>query len=268
VTDGTAGADIVQSAEGATFTELEETLIPYPDSFDLQRRNDTEYILRLRSGLGFERFIIESRISRFDNEDFSTLDSRLTSLVEWYHSTVYNINDELLEPETALVIDASAGPSGRIFAQLHANLAMVQEHLLYVDIYVLRGGWVYRYIGARNLLLSKMAASVADLAGAIPNRRDSFETAAEHIVLVARPKRSAMVHGERALVRSLVAAGELVQIIASILGSPMSTTKGRRYADVFDRQALAAIGVEGYDTVVASVFELHDQTTPEGGERV
>lgn len=266
MTDKTTGTELVRTAESTTFTELEETIIPYPDSFDLQCRNDTDYILRLRNGLRFERFIIESRISPFDNEDFSTLGSRLASLVEWYHSTVYNVNDDALEPENTLVLDAATGASGRIFEQLFANLRVVQEHLLYVDLYVIREMRVYRYIGARNLLLSKMTVSIADLALAIPERRDSFESAIEHIVMVARPKRSAMVHGERALIRSLVAAGELAQIITSIMGSPMSTIKGRRYADVFDRQALAAIGIEGHDTVVASVFELHDQTIAEGKE--
>ena len=48
--------------------------------------------------------------------------------------------------------------------------------------------------------------------------------------------------------------------MTSIWGSPLSTVKARKYTDVFDRAALAAIGIEGYDTVVAAIFELHDAT--------
>lgn len=266
MTDDISDTEMVRAAENATFSELEETIIPYPDSFDLQRRNDTDYILRLRNGLSFERFIIESRISAFDNEDFSTLHSRLAGLVEWYHSTVYNVNDDLLDAGNSLVLDAASGSSKGIFVQLHANLAVVKEHLLYVDVYVIRDGRVYRYVGARNLLLYKMTASVAQLVDAIVGAHDSFESATEHIVLVARPKRGAVVHGERALIRSLIAAGELAQIVTSILASPVSTVRGRRYTDVFDRPALATIGIEGYDAVVASIFELHDQMSGEREE--
>lgn len=240
-----------------SYLELEETLIPYPDSFDIQKSNETDYLLRVGRPFQYERLVLSSRFTTHDNEDYQTLQTRFAELVNWYHSTVYNFNDDVLEEENGLVFPTDIAASGAVFDQLHRNESAVRAHLLFNDIILVRDRCAYRYILERNSFILKGRCRETNLAECIIGADDLTCRSDEYLLLLSHPRRGAVVYGEKAYQASLLHAGELTQIIVAVASSQSKSLRVRKHSDCYDALLLAQIGLEGTGAVVAAVFEVH-----------
>lgn len=121
---------------------LEETLIPYPDSFDLQKNNETQYFLRLGNAYQFEKQILLSRSSKSDYDSLEMIAQNLAETIDWYHSTVYSLQKDILSDNEEILKKNNELASGNLFDILHKNFEMAKEMLLACDIILLKNGIV------------------------------------------------------------------------------------------------------------------------------
>ena len=243
-----------------SYLELEETLIPYPDSFDIQRNNETSYLLRVSKPFQYESLILSSRLTKYDNEDHTTIAARFTELVEWYHSTVYNFNDDVLGDENNIIFPPEIALSGALFNRLHANETAVRPHLMLNDLLLVRDGRVYRYILSRNQFILKGMCEASDITRHLIGGDALSGRADEYVLVLSHPRRGAIVYGEKSFQLGLQYAGELSQILISIAGSLGDGLRMRKHMSCYESGMLSAVGLEGGSIVVAAVFELHGTT--------
>ncbi|MCG2396460.1 hypothetical protein K4S31_12090 [Staphylococcus epidermidis] len=233
---------------------LEETLIPYPDSYDLQKNNEIQYITRIGKPYMFEKHILLSRSSIYDNEDLLLYEDNVKDLVDWYHSTVYNLNTDILD-ENNIVKSPSDFLINQTLERIHKNIENVQDHLLFNDIIVLKNNKVYKYLLNKNLLLQIYTYNSDEVTFRNDVEEQYFTNSNEVICILTNPKRAATILGEKSYQKSLISSGELSYIIKSQID--YTTIKLREVLYFYDFSWLAMLGYEDSDKVLTHIFEIH-----------
>ena len=245
------------SEDKNSYLELEETLIPYPDSFEIAKNNEISYILRLDNPYEYEKLILKSRVTKYDNEDYTTIGSRFKNLVNWYHSTVYNYNDEILDENNHLIFETSVAISKNIFEQLFVNKNMIKEQLFYNDLYLIKDNKFYRYILSRNSFIYRGTCNEQAIKDNIIFSDDLTHFADELLLILSNPKRGAKVYGERSYQNCIYTSGELAQIIVAIGSSKNSIFRMRKHINIYDLSLLNHLGIEDGNSIITSIFEIH-----------
>lgn len=239
-----------------SYLELEETLIPYPDSIDLAMDNNRAYMLRLMRPFKFEQQILLSRLTPYDNESYESIKKRLSEVVDWYHSTVYNYEDTILDKKNNLMKDSKDFLCGNIFQQLYCNMKSAKEYLFYTDLYLISHNKLYRYILSRNKFLFRRNIKKEILLNGIVDKDSMSDEADELIVLLAQPKRGSILYGEHAYQETLISAGALSQLI-QFLASSVSDLKMRMHNVFYDTIFLQSFGIEDDNSIPVAVYEIH-----------
>lgn len=250
---------IEQSSKSNTqdsFLELEETLIPYPNSIDIESSNEKKYMLRLERPFQFEQQLLLSRFTPYDNEDYSSLLNRFAAVVNWFHSTVYNYEDSVLDRSDSLLQDTSAFFFGPVLDQLASNHKAVKEVLFFNDLVLVSGSQYYRYILSRNQLLFRGTLDRNDLADQIIDSDGLTMQAEEMILVLAHPRRGSNIWGEHAYQKAMVSAGELLQII-QFISSQLEEIRLRLHQCFYDYSFLCQLGIEDSNSIPIASFECH-----------
>ncbi|MCU7558624.1 hypothetical protein [Macrococcus capreoli] len=236
---------------------LEETIIPYDDSFDLEKNNEIDYILRLQRPYSFEKQSLISRTSRYDNIDLGRLNSELKDLIEWFHSTVYNLNLEILSDENNIIKDLSMSVADKVFQNMRENIESINLHLMLCDIYVLKNGGIYKYLLAQNIFIKMYNYNNEDLPFIQEYEKKWQEQAEEIICIVANPKRIAILLGEKSYQESLIKAGELFYILQNLISGLKLGIKVREIKNFYDLDWLKLLGYEDNSKIITHILELH-----------
>ncbi len=239
-----------------SYLELEETLIPYPDSIDLAMDNNRAYMLRLMRPFHFEQQILLSRLTPYDNESYESVKKRLYDVVEWYHSTVYNYEDSILDKKNNLLKEPEDFLSGNIFQQLYCNLESAKEYLFFTDMYLISRNRLYRYILSRNKFLFRRNVKKEELLNGVVSSDSMSVKAEEFIILLAQPKRGSGIYGEHAYQETLLSAGALSQLL-QFLASAVSELKMRMHNVFYDAILLQSFGIEDHNSVPVGMYEIH-----------
>lgn len=239
-----------------SFLELEETLIPYPDSIDIGCNNETQYLLRLERPFQFEKQILLSRLTPYDNEDYSSILSRFNDVVDWYHSTVYNYEDSVLSENGNLICSVEKFCFGKIFSQISSNSKAVEEMLFYNDLMLVSRQKYYRYILTRNQLLFRGMLDIDELIRSVIDHDGLSGVADEMIIILSHPKRGANIWGEQSYQKAMIRAGELVQLI-QFLFSQEKDAGLRMHRCFYDYKLLEQFGLEDDGSIPIALFEYH-----------
>lgn len=239
-----------------SYLELEETLIPYPDSLDFDYDNEKKYILRLETPFRFETQILLSRFTPYDNEDYSSLQDRSGSVIQWFHSTVYNYEESVLEKNSDSIRETTSFRIGFLLNQLSKNKSAAEEMLFYNDLILVSANKYYRYILTRNQLLFRGTLGRQALSESVIDRDEWTDKAEELLVILTHPRRGAYVWGEHSYQKALVSAGELRQLV-QMLGSMSSSIGLRLHECFYDFDFLQQLGIEDGNSVPTAVFECH-----------
>ncbi|MDY2941134.1 MAG: hypothetical protein SOS98_02225 [Varibaculum sp.] len=242
--------------EEESFLELEETLIPYPDSIDIVCNNETQYLLRLERPFQFEKQILMSRLTPYDNEDYTSILSRFKDVVDWYHATVYNYENSVLNENGNLICSVETFCFGKIFSQMSSNIKAVEEILFYNDIMLVSGQKYYRYILSRNQLLFRGTLDKDKLIDTVIDHDELSGAADEMIIILTHPKRGANVWGEQSYQKALVSAGELVHLI-QLLFSHEKDAGLRMHKCFYDYKLIGQFGLEDDGSIPIALFEYH-----------
>lgn len=237
---------------------LEETLIPYSDSFDFKKDNETDYILRLGNPYLFEKQILISRTSPYDYDSLEKLSNNLSEVVNWYHSTVYNLQKDILSEEETVLKKTDQVASGLIFDALHKNFENSKEMLLACDILLLKDGYVYRYLLNENTFLKIYSYDSSDIIKLQPEQA-YYDSLQEMLCIIVNPKRMAVALGEKAYQRALILSGQLSFLLQSLASSPNAEIKLRKIDQFYDLKWLNILGYEDADRILTDIFEIHSK---------
>lgn len=236
---------------------LEETLIPYSDSFDFKKDNETDYVLRLGNSYLFEKQILISRTSPYDCDSLEELSNNLSEVVEWYHSTVYNLQKDILSEEEKLLKKTDQVASGFVFDLLNKNFEKSKEMLLACDIILLKDGYIYRYLLNENVFLKIYSYDSSDVIE-LQSGQACYDSMQEILCIIANPKRLAVALGEKAYQRALILSGQLSFLLQSLFFSQTYDIKLRKIDQFYDLKWLNILGYEDADRILASIFEIHN----------
>lgn len=236
---------------------LEETLIPYSDSFDFKKDNETDYVLRLGNSYLFEKQILISRTSPYDCDSLEELSNNLSEVVEWYHSTVYNLQKDILSEEEKLLKKTDQVASGFVFDLLNKNFEKSKEMLLACDIILLKDGYIYRYLLNENVFLKIYSYDSSDVIE-LQSGQVCYDSIQEILCIIVNPKRLAVALGEKAYQRALILSGQLSFLLQSLFSSQTYDIKLRKIDQFYDLKWLNILGYEDADRILASIFEIHN----------
>lgn len=235
---------------------LEETLIPYSDSFDLKKNNELEYILRLGNPYLFEKQILLSRSSPYDSDSLETISDNLNELVNWYHSTVYSLQKDILNKNETILREPKTFVSGCLFDLLNKNFDNAKNMLLACDIILLKDNFVYRYLLKENVFLKIYSYVDSDILKLQPEQT-YFDSLKEILCIITNPKRLAVVYGEKAYQKSLILSGELSFLLQNLFSSSMLDVKIRKIEQFYDLKWINILGYEDADRILTHIFEVH-----------
>ena len=237
---------------------LEETLIPYSDSFDFKKDNETDYILRLGKSYLFEKQILISRTSPYDCDSLGELSNNLSEVVAWYHSTVYSLQKDILSEEETILKKTDQVASGLVFDSLNKNFENSKEMLLACDILLLKDGYIYRYLLNENAFLTIYSYDPSDIIELQPEQA-YYDSMQEMLCIIVNPKRLAVALGEKAYQRALILSGQLSFLLQSLSSSQTSDIKLRKIDQFYDLKWLNILGYEDADRILTSIFEIHNK---------
>lgn len=241
---------------------LEQTVLPTPNSIDLMRSAETDYI---------HRFVSKTpHIAELFHENSKCIPSmpmiatgaaeQRQIVQEWYYRTSYNVDAADINEEHASEVLC---PLDAMPEKLQSLIRMCQLDqpagmLLYaLDLFVLNQGTIYRYLPGRDFLWIERHLGERDRARLI---QSLFELGEEQCsvdtpmaFIVGAPWRYMMLYGPRGYRHTLVDAGRLLQILE--MNMPI-TVSSNYYDQVLDdilqldgteRSVLAAIlcNIEG-----------------------
>ena len=197
---------------------LEEGVIPSPNSVELERTTQSDYLHRMSSASAHvaELFHENSKLSPAMSLVVPRNTRKIDELREWFFSTAYAMRKEEVEPlhERELRIHQDDLPAHlRSFLEPFTVAGTVTDTLFSVDLLVLTGERLYRVVPRTQHLWVERTffeEDFAKLRTAVPELAPAALVDPELVFLVGCPWRYMSVYGPRGYRHMLMDAGRLL----------------------------------------------------------
>ncbi len=197
---------------------LEEGVIPSPNSVDLERTTQSDYLHRMASGSAHvaELFHENSKLSPAMSLKVPHTKDKINELREWFFTTAYAIREEEVEPlhSRELRIHQDDLPAHlRSFLEPFTADGPVTDTLFSVDLLLLFGERLYRMVPRTQHLWVERTLFEEDfarLSTALPELSPAALLDPELVFLVGCPWRYMVVYGPRGYRHMLMDAGRLL----------------------------------------------------------
>lgn len=208
-------------------TLIEETVLPSPNSVELNRSPRNDYLLRFDSRYPHIAELFQENTKLSASSPLATLapDQELKETKEWYFSTAYRIEDGDIEPSQEGKIrrphKALPAPFDRLFALFGQNGPLIP--LVYsADLFVACDRTLYRVVPGADYLWIEKRLSPEDfdvIAGSIIRPEGMDVRKARTLVFVAgAPWRYMLFLGPRGYRHMMFEAGNLLGQLCGVAG--------------------------------------------------
>lgn len=210
-----------------TALRLEETVLPTPNSLDLERNVATDFLYRFSSKAPniAELFHVNSKCipcSTLAPKDESTVEQ----LKEWYFSTCYDLRKEDLNPdkvkEMCIRFDDLSLEVREALAPFSESGAAT-DLLFGVDLFLMNKQQVLRLLPRRGLLWVERTVGIKDWntfrSSLLEGPAELLNSTRHVLFLVGSPWRYMMVYGPRGYRHTLMDAGRILEVLEARISS-------------------------------------------------
>jgi hypothetical protein len=198
---------------------LEETIIPSPNSIDLERSTESDYLYRLSSNTPHpaELFHENSKLTPFSTLTIPSDDQKLQEIRKWFFSTAYSMKEEDINQAEAHRFRSKISELPASLVNLLMTFTQpgpVTNLLFALDLLLLQNQRLFRIVAESDYLFIERdvkASNVQDFKSAVIDMpRVELDRFASFLFMVVCPWRYMMLYGPRGYRHTLLDAGRLL----------------------------------------------------------